>query len=274
MYGHPTTARNLKNLENDGVVIIPAETGELASGLEGEGRMAEPETIFNAIRAELNNVDFEGVNTLITAGPTYESIDPVRFIGNHSSGKMGYSIAQAMLNAGAKVTLITGPVHQALSDPNLKIINVTTAEEMFEAVKAKWSDSNLGIFTAAVADYRPKEQHDQKIKKEDGNEELTIELVKNPDILAWAGGNKSAEQFLVGFALETEDVERNAETKLIKKNLDLIVMNSLEDKGAGFGSEKNKISILDKHNNLTSFELKPKDAVALDILNYLKKSMK
>lgn len=270
MYTHSTTKRNLDILLNDGVVIIPAEEGELASGLVGEGRMAEPESIFNAIRAELETQSFDGVHALVTAGPTYESIDPVRFIGNHSSGKMGYSIARGLLAQGAKVTLISGPVNQSLFDPNLNIINITSAEEMYTAVKSEWSNCTLGIFTAAVADYRPKNTYDQKLKKENTSDVMTVELVKNPDILEWAGQNKSEEQLLVGFALETENLEQNAKSKLQRKNLDVIVMNTLEDKGAGFGSEKNKISILDKHNNFTSFELKPKDAVAEDILNFLK----
>lgn len=273
MYAHPTTRRNLDQLMKDGVQIIPAESGELASGLEGEGRMAEPETIHAKIEEHFKNKGkLISKKVLITAGPTYEAIDPVRFIGNHSSGKMGYAIAQALLNEGAEVVLISGPTNLQLEHPSLKIIKVTSADDMFIEVKKHWSDSNIGVFSAAVADYRPKEKADHKIKKND--DELKLELVKNPDILEWAGSHKSSGQFLVGFALETENMIENGRAKLLKKNLDLIVMNNSTEEGAGFSVDTNKISILDANNNLTVFELKSKSESAKDIVNVIVENLK
>ena len=270
MYAHPSTKRNLETLQKDSVKIIPVEKGELASGLVGEGRMAEPETIFQSIvdffQAEK---DLEGQTILITAGPTYESIDPVRFIGNHSSGKMGYAIAENCLNRGATVILVSGPTKLTLSHPNLKLIAIQSAEEMFTEVQKEWKDSTVGIFSAAVADYRPEVVADQKIKKKDDS--LTLTLVKNPDILSWAGVNKSGKQVLVGFALETTNAIENGKEKLSRKNLDLIVVNTLEDEGAGFGHDTNKISIIDNHNKITRFELMTKSQTAIEIVDYLKK---
>ena len=270
MYAHPSTKRNLAQLELDGVEVIPADSGELASGLEGEGRMAEPETILEAIElfTGKSNNDFLGTKVIITAGPTYEQLDPVRFIGNHSSGKMGFKIAQEFLDRGAKVTLVTGPTKLTLENDQLDLIKIRSAEQMLSVVQNVWSECDLGVFAAAVADYRPKNPATEKIKKK--SDDLTIELVKNPDILNWAGEQKRDNQYLVGFALETENLKENATKKLIKKNLNMIVMNSLKDSGAGFGVDTNKISILDNRNNLQSFELKPKEAVAKDILDYLK----
>lgn len=270
MYAHQTTKRNLAQLKADGVIIVPAEEGELASGLTGEGRMAEPETIFSEIDKIIGNskADFFEQNILITAGPTHELLDPVRFIGNYSSGKMGYAIAEELIERGANVTLISGPTNLTIKYNRLRKIDVNSAEEMFEAVKSEWHDSTIGIFSAAVADYRPKNRGTEKIKKK--SDELTIELIKNPDILKWAGVNKGKNQTLIGFALETQNMKENASVKLVAKNLNIIVMNSLKDKGAGFGHETNKISILDNHNNYKAFELKSKRAVAKDILNYLK----
>ena len=272
MYAHPTTKRNLIQLEKDGVLIIPAESGELASGLDGEGRMAEPETIGIHVQEyfdSLNDDTFKGKKVLITAGPTFESIDPVRFIGNHSSGKMGFALARKFLLLGAEVKLISGPTKLSISDPKLNLMNVSTAEEMLSAVKDHWSECDYGVFSAAVADYRPKDISKQKIKKSEDS--MTVDFVKNPDILKWAGENKKKNQVLVGFALETNDVEVNARLKIKKKNLNFIVMNTLEDSGAGFGVDTNKISILDDHNNLEHFELKSKDDVAFDITSFLKK---
>ncbi|MCE2742432.1 MAG: bifunctional phosphopantothenoylcysteine decarboxylase/phosphopantothenate--cysteine ligase CoaBC [Fluviicola sp.] len=270
MYAHPSTKRNLSTLEQDGVKIIPVEKGELASGLVGEGRMAEPETIFQSIvdffQAEK---DLDGQTILITAGPTYESIDPVRFIGNHSSGKMGYAIAENCLNRGANVILVSGPTKLTLSHPNLKLIAIQSAEQMFSEVQKEWKNSTVGIFSAAVADYRPEVVADQKIKKKDDS--LTLTLVKNPDILSWAGANKSGQQVLVGFALETTNAIENGKEKLSRKNLDLIVVNTLEDEGAGFGHDTNKISIIDNHNKITRFELMTKSQTAIEIVDYLKK---
>lgn len=271
MYAHPATQRNLETLKKDGVEVIPAESGELASGLEGEGRMAEPETIAQAIHNHFDLINSDrkliGKNVLITAGPTYEAIDPVRFIGNHSSGKMGFALAEKCLKEGAKVTLICGPTQLSHKHPNLTLIRVKTADEMLEKVKSSWNEMEIGIFSAAVADYKPKTVAVQKIKKSETD--LTIELIKNPDILSWAGSVKKSNQLVVGFALETNDLFENAKLKLQKKNLDLIVMNSLEDKGAGFAGDTNKISILDNHNNFTSFELKSKSEVANDIIEYV-----
>jgi phosphopantothenoylcysteine decarboxylase/phosphopantothenate--cysteine ligase len=271
MYAHPTTKRNLDVLIEDGVGIIPVESGELASGLSGEGRMAEPETIHQVIQnyfdAQLE-AEFKGKKVLVTAGPTFESIDPVRFIGNHSSGKMGYRIAEELLSRGAHVILVSGPTKEELEHDNLTLIPIKTAIEMLKAVQLHWNNCSYGIFSAAVADYRPKSIADQKIKKND--DELSIELIKNPDILKWAGDTKSSDQLLVGFALETNHLLENGKKKLAKKNLNLIVLNTLEDKGAGFGVDTNKISILDNHNNLVEFELKSKKEVASDIVSHLK----
>jgi len=271
MYAHPTTKRNIAQLEQDGVVVIPAESGELASGLEGEGRMAEPETIANAIKnhflEQLSKKSLVGKKILITAGPTYEALDPVRFIGNHSSGKMGFAIAEYCLNQGAKVTLICGPTAIYLKHENLTLISLNTAVEMLDAVQSAWDNMDIGIFAAAVADYRPKNIVNEKIKKNDDS--LVIEFIKNPDVLAWAGSVKKENQILVGFALETNDMLANGKAKLERKNLDLIVMNNLSDEGAGFAGDTNKISLLDNHNNLTNFELKSKSEVAKDIVEYL-----
>lgn len=271
MYAHPSTLRNLKQIQEDGVLVIPAESGELASGLKGEGRMAEPETILKSLlNFEFSSTggDFSGKNVLITAGPTYEEIDPVRFIGNHSSGKMGYAIAQQFLNQGAHVTLVSGPTKLKIEHKNLKLISIKSANELLEEVKKHWADNEIGVFSAAVADYRPKIKAEQKIKKSE--DELVIELVKNPDVLKWAGENKKESQTLVGFALETENLKENATKKLKNKNLNIIVMNTLKDNGAGFGVDTNKISILDNYNNFETFELKSKEDVAKDILRYLK----
>ena len=271
MYAHFTTKYNLELLASNNVKIIPAENGELASGLSGEGRMAEPETIFNAILecVHLNQQfkTFEHKKVLVTAGPTYESIDPVRFIGNRSSGKMGFAIAEEFLNRGAHVNLITGPTNLSLSHPNLELTRIQTAQELDAEVKKVWHSIQIGVFAAAVADYRPDSIASEKIKKHD--EEMTIRFIKNPDVLAWAGASKEDDQLIVGFALETQNLLENGKAKLLKKNADLIVLNSINDEGAGFESETNKISILDKDNKLSTFELKSKTLVAKDIVNYI-----
>lgn len=272
MYAHKTVQKNLKELEKDGIGIIPVEEGELASGLIGEGRMAEPETILEYIKDYFKNSkskDFSGKSILVTAGPTYEAIDPVRFIGNHSSGKMGYAIASEFSRQGANVTLISGPVNISINDDRINVVHVTTANEMLDAVKEVWSSMDIGVFAAAVADYRPKSAEQEKIKKT--SDKLTIDMLQNPDILKWAGEQKSEDQCLVGFALETKDLLKNSTKKLEEKNLNIIVMNSLKDKGAGFGGDTNKISILDNRNKSESFELKSKSDVARDILHYVKK---
>jgi len=265
MYAHPSTTRNLNQLESDGIQLIPAEFGELASGLVGQGRMAEPETIVQYLEDFFQRGNqLEGEIILITAGPTYENIDPVRFIGNRSSGKMGYAIAKRALEFGAEVILISGPTQEKLVHEKLKLIHIESADELFAEVQKNWITSSIGIFSAAVADYKPAEQATQKIKK--NADEMTIRLVKNSDSLRWAGSTKKSEQILIGFALETQHALENGKSKLERKNLDLIVINTLEDIGAGFGGETNKILLLDKHNKLTQFELKSKQAVAVDIL--------
>lgn len=268
MYQHPSTKQNLELAEDFGHHIIPAEEGELASGLFGQGRMAEPETIATILE------DFfvgnfrktlEGKTVLITAGPTYESIDPVRFIGNHSSGKMGFSLAEEAAKRGAKVILISGPSSQQTSNPAIEVHRVTSAKEMFDEVFKYYEKTDFAIAAAAVADYAPKEVAKEKIKKND--EHLTIELIKNPDILKTMGERKT-HQFLVGFALETQNEVENAKGKLEKKNLDMIVLNSLRDEGAGFRNDTNKVRILTK-SELREFNLKSKNDVAKDILNVM-----
>lgn len=269
MYVHPSTKKNIELAESFGHTIIPAENGELASGLIGQGRMAEPETIFNAVEnyfnTEIQEKSLKGKTVLITAGPTYEAIDPVRFIGNHSSGKMGFSLAEEASKRGAKVILISGPSAQVIHDKNVELHKVTSAKEMLAKVFEFYDTIDIGIASAAVADYAPKEVAKEKIKKNDEN--LTIELVKNPDILKTMG-EKKTHQFLVGFALETQNEEENAKGKLEKKNLDMIVLNSLRDEGAGFKNDTNKIKIFTKTEK-TEFNLKSKDEVAKDILNFV-----
>lgn len=267
MYQHPTTKRNLTLLEQDGIQILPAQKGELASGLNGEGRMMEPEDIFTAIESFLTkDQELQGKKVLVTAGPTFEAIDPVRFIGNHSSGKMGVELAKALRNKGAQVTLVLGPnsIQDDLTGIDVKPIR--SAKDLLAVVQEEWAKQDAGIFAAAVADYRPAKVADQKIKKKE--DALTIELVKNPDVLKWAGENKK-NQFLIGFALETNNEKENALGKLKAKNLDAIVLNSLQDKGAGFAHDTNKICIFDKNNKMTDFELKSKKSVAQDIVDYL-----
>jgi len=267
MYAHPSTKQNLEMAEDFGHIIIPAENGELASGLIGQGRMAEPETIAKAVEDffDLNSKKtLEGKTVLITAGPTYEAIDPVRFIGNHSSGKMGFSLAEEAVNRGAKVILISGPSSQIINNKNIDIHRVTSAKEMLSKVFEFYENVDIAIASAAVADYAPKEVAKEKIKKNDDN--LIIELIKNPDILKTMG-EKKTHQFLVGFALETQNEEENAKAKLEKKNLDMIVLNSLRDEGAGFKNDTNKIKIFTKTDK-KEFELKSKENVAKDILDF------
>lgn len=266
MYQHPSTKQNLELAEDFGHHIIPAEDGELASGLSGQGRMAEPETISSIIENFFHsNKNLEGKTVLITAGPTYEAIDPVRFIGNHSSGKMGFSIAEEAANRGAKVILISGPSSEKTNHYNIELHRITSAKEMFAKVFEYYENADIAIASAAVADYAPKEIAKEKIKKNDDS--LTIELVKNPDILKTMGDRKT-KQFLVGFALETQNEEENAKGKLQKKNLDMIVLNSLRDEGAGFKGATNKIKIITE-SSVTEFPLKSKQQVAGDILNFV-----
>lgn len=272
MYAHPSTKENLEKAESFGHHIISAEFGELASGLVGQGRLAEPETILQKIEEFFNSNSsktFEGKTVLITAGPTYEAIDPVRFIGNHSSGKMGFSIAVEAEKRGAKVILVSGPTSQKTNLKNIEIHQVTSAKEMYNEVFKYYENCDIAIMSAAVADYTPKFVAKEKIKKSE--EEYIIELIKNPDILKTMG-EKKAQQFLVGFALETQNEEENAKAKLEKKNLDMIVLNSLKDEGAGFQKDTNKIKILTKTEQ-KEFYLKSKEEVAKDILDFVEEKL-
>ena len=264
MYKHPSTKNNFETLENYGNFMIPAGTGELASGLSGEGRMAEPEEIFQFLEDHFSgSLPLQGKRIMITAGPTYEAIDPVRFIGNHSSGKMGYEIARAAANLGADVTLISGPTHLHISEDHIHLVKVISTQEMYDAAMLNFEKADVVIAAAAVADYKPEIVADKKIKKAD--ETLTIRLTKTQDILRSLGEHKQ-HQKLIGFALETNNELENAKAKLQKKNLDFVVLNSLQDKGAGFQSDTNKVSFVFQ-DEVKSFGLKPKSEVAVDILN-------
>jgi phosphopantothenoylcysteine decarboxylase/phosphopantothenate--cysteine ligase len=265
MYKHPSTISSFNTLKQFGNIMIPAESGELASGLSGEGRMAEPENIIAFLEADLESkLPLKGKKILITAGPTYEAIDPVRFIGNHSSGKMGFDIANEAANLGAEVVLVSGPTHYKAKNASIKVVNVISAQDMYEACYEYFNNVDAAIAAAAVADYRPKEVALQKIKKNAA--EFSIELEKTKDILSSLGAIKK-NQFLVGFALETENEIENAKLKIQKKNLDLIVLNSLQDEGAGFKKETNKVTFIDKDFKIEPMELKAKEFVAQDILN-------
>ena len=264
MWKHPATQQNMNTLVSFGNILIKPVYGELASGLIGEGRMSEPEDIIEFVSGELKKkLPLSGKVALVTAGPTYEAIDPVRFIGNHSSGKMGFAIAEELSELGASVTLITGPTSLNLSDKSIKRIDIISAEEMLHAALSAFPDSTIAILSAAVADYRPAEASDIKIKKQDLT--LNLALVKTVDILATLGKKKKRGQILVGFALETNNEVENAIGKLEKKNLDFIVLNSLRDDGAGFKNDENKVTIIDNKLLKESFLLKSKRDVAKDI---------
>ena len=268
MFKHQSTQENIEKLISFGNTYIPPGDGELASGLSGKGRMAEPEDIILAIEDELfNNLPLKGKKVLITAGPTFEAIDPVRFIGNHSSGKMGFSVAESAAKAGAIVTLIAGPTHQQIQNNSIKLINVVSAKEMFDECHKSFKSSDIAILSAAVSDYTPKLVSATKMKKK--TENLTIEFIQTQDILKSLGQIKNHKQILIGFALETNDEIVNAKKKLKDKNLDFIVLNSMNDDGAGFKHDTNKITIIDNNNKLHKFELKSKQDVADDIINYL-----
>ena len=263
MYKHPSTKKSFETLDGYGNIMIPAGTGELASGLHGEGRMAEPDDIIEFLEHHFTKgLPLKGKKVVITAGPTYEAIDPVRFIGNHSSGKMGYEIALNAADLGAEVVLISGPTHLSIDEKRVNLIRVTSTREMYEAAHANFEDADVFVAAAAVADYKPKTVADKKIKKNDDS--LTLELTKTEDILASLGQEKKSQK-LIGFALETNNEEENARKKLKKKNLDFIVLNSLNDKGAGFKGDTNKISIIFPESK-KDFDLKPKSEVAQDIL--------
>ena len=263
MYLHPATQRNLQVLKSYGNLIIEPESGELASGLVGKGRMEEPDQIV-AFMSRFFAVDecYTGKKVLITAGPTYEKIDPVRFIGNYSSGKMGFALAEEMAARGAEVTLVTGPVNLKLSNRQIRRIDVESAAEMYQAAITVFPESDIAVLSAA-ADFTPREQAVVKLKR--GEDDLKLELAPTKDIAAKLGRKKKAGQLLVGFALETNDEETNAVSKMKRKNLDLIVLNSLQDKGAGFGGDTNKVTLIDKDENKWIYDLKTKSEVAIDI---------
>ena len=266
MLQHPSTKENIQKLKTFGNHIIDPSFGELASGLTGLGRMAEPEEIAEHLKKIFEgNSKLKGKKVLVTAGPTHEAIDPVRFIGNHSSGKMGFAIAEALANEGAQVNLVTGPTQQHTQHPGISVKHVTSAEEMYNVCSNLFPTSDITVLSAAVADYKPTVKADQKIKKKD--ETLTIELTKTHDIAASLGKLKHNGQVIVGFALETEQEHANALKKLESKNFDLIVLNSLNDNGAGFGHDTNKITIIDRKEKVKTFELKSKKEVARDIVN-------
>jgi phosphopantothenoylcysteine decarboxylase/phosphopantothenate--cysteine ligase len=268
MYSHPATKANLKKLTEHKTIIIPAEEGELASGLYGEGRMAEPEHIVAFLeKKNAENLPLKGKKALVTAGPTIEAIDPVRYISNHSSGKMGLAIAQELSRKGAQVILIHGPINIESNLPSIKSIAVTSAEEMYQQTMKAFFDADITVMAAAVADYKPTKTATQKIKK-NGND-LSLQLEATIDILKELGGKKKKNQLLIGFALETNNEKKNALDKLKRKNLDAIVLNSMRTEGAGPGGDTNEISILDRHNKTYNFKLKPKTEVAKDITNYI-----
>ncbi|MEE2770827.1 MAG: bifunctional phosphopantothenoylcysteine decarboxylase/phosphopantothenate--cysteine ligase CoaBC [Bacteroidota bacterium] len=263
MYQHTSTRNSFETLQSYGNIMIPAGTGELASGLKGEGRMAEPEEIIQFLESFFSeDLPLKGKKVLITAGPTYEAIDPVRFIGNHSSGKMGYEIAAVAAENGAEVTLVSGPTHLDAPKGKIRMMRVTSTREMYEAVQEHFTESDVFIAAAAVADYKPKNVAAEKIKKKEAS--LSIELTKTEDILASMGAQKK-HQKLIGFALETNNEEENAKKKLEKKNLDFIVLNSLRDEGAGFKGDTNKVSIIYPDRRI-DFGLKSKKEVARDIV--------
>ncbi|GAA0882579.1 bifunctional phosphopantothenoylcysteine decarboxylase/phosphopantothenate--cysteine ligase CoaBC [Sphingobacterium siyangense] len=267
MWKHPSTQSNINKLSSYGNILIPPGKGELASGLVGEGRLAEPEEILDfLVKFSETGLPLAGKKALVSAGPTYEAIDPVRFIGNHSSGKMGYAIATQLEELGADVTLVSGP--SALKLPKgVNTISVTSAAEMLHACEEHFEAADIVVMSAAVADYTPVEVASQKIKKKEN--EFSIELKKTVDILATLGAKKKENQLLVGFALETNNELENAKDKLIRKNLDFIVLNSMQDKGAGFATDTNKVTIIDRSGNTREFSLKSKEEVAKDICSII-----
>lgn len=273
MYRHPATQKNMEILRSYGNLIIEPEEGELASGLSGKGRMAEPEEIVEQIRNFFARTEeLRGKKVLLTAGPTYEQIDPVRFIGNHSTGKMGFALAEELAKRGAEVTLVAGPVRLKTTRTSIRRVDVVSAAEMYEAVMQEALSADIVISCAAVADFTPKEKSGVKLKR--GNESLCIELLPTRDIAAELGKKKKAGQLLVGFALETNDEECNALVKLKKKNLDLIVLNSLRDEGAGFGVDTNKVTLIDRSEKTEVLDLKLKSEVAADIVDRIAQMMK
>lgn len=268
MYKHPATKRNIVTLKSYGNIVIEPESGELASGLVGEGRMEEPEVMVDFIENFFTQKKkLENKKYLITAGPTYEKIDPVRFIGNYSSGKMGFALAEQLAQRGAEVILVSGPVSLTINHPNITRVDVESASEMYDEAVKHFSSCDGAIMSAAVADFTPLDKADKKIKR--GKENYKIELTPNKDIAAKLGSIKNKKQLIVGFALETDNEHANAVGKLNKKNLDFIVLNSLKDEGAGFGVDTNKIKIIDKNSNEKSYGLTSKKQVACDIIDYM-----
>lgn len=264
MYQHLATQKNINTLKDYGNIIVEAATGELASGLTGKGRMEEPQKILNCVLNFFKKKDsYTGINVLITSGPTYEPIDPVRFIGNFSTGKMGSALAECFAKNGANVVFVTGPAKVLPVHPNIEIVKVTTAAEMFDVVNDRFSKSHIAILAAAVADYTPDKVANSKIKRK--TDVLSIDLVPTKDIAASIGSKKKRNQLVVGFALETDNEQGNALKKLKAKNLDLIVLNSLRDKGAGFGHDTNKVTIIGKDNSIRQLDLKLKTEMAFDI---------
>lgn len=274
MYKHPATQQNIRTLIERGYRFVAPAAGELASGLCGEGRMEEPQEIFNIIKDYFQKKQrYAGKKVLVTAGPTYEAIDPVRFIGNHSSGLMGIEIARAFADQGADVTLVLGPSAIRPERANINVLPVTSAKEMFEAATAAFKKADIAVLCAAVADFRPETAADQKIKKDPNKDEMILRLVKTEDILKTLGENKTDKQFLVGFALETENGLANAKKKLHTKNLDMIVLNTMNEAGVGFKTKTNKVSVIMRDDQVVDFELKPKREVAADILNVIYQSI-
>lgn len=270
MYNSPVVQENLNCLKNKGVNVLSPADGELACGTSGVGRMPEPEEIFEFAEAVFaKKLSMSGKTVLVTAGPTYERIDSVRFIGNFSTGKMGFAVAEELAERGAKVILVAGPTSLTAKHRNIKQINIESAREMYEACIETFPSCNAAILSAAVADYRPETVADHKIKKAAGTETLDIHLVQNPDILATLGKMKTDRQLLVGFALETDNELENAKAKLTRKNLDMIVLNSLKDKGAGFGHDTNKVTIITADGTVREGSLKSKAAVAKDIVDMI-----
>lgn len=274
MYKHQATQDNIRTLMSRGYRFIAPSSGELASGLCGEGRMEEPQEIFNRIKEFFQKKQrFAGKKVLVTAGPTYEAIDPVRFIGNHSSGLMGIEVARAFADQGAEVTLVLGPSAIRPERANIQVVPVTSAKEMFDATTAAFKRADIAVLSAAVADFRPEVTANQKIKKDPNSDEMILKLVKTDDILKTLGQNKTDKQMLVGFALETENGIENAKKKLHNKNIDMIVLNIMNEAGVGFKTKTNKVSIITKDDKVIDFELKPKNEVANDILNVVYQSL-
>lgn len=268
MYKHQATQQNIKTLIDRGCIFVAPSSGELASGLCGEGRMEEPQKIYEKIKLFFQTKrNFSGKKVLITAGPTYEAIDPVRFIGNHSSGLMGVEIARAFADQGAEVTLVLGPSNISPNRKNINVMPVTSAKEMYDAVMTFFPKADIAVLSAAVADFRPEIVADQKIKKNPDTDTITLKLVKTEDILKTVGSQKKDNQIVVGFALETENGISNAKKKLHTKNIDFIVLNEMNESGVGFKTKTNKITIINKNDEIVEFDLKPKSEVALDVLN-------